>query len=350
MAENKKNRKSNRHFNLEKYVVRSFVIEKDADILEAVPTKSELNKQKPVVPPIAPVKKPENIKMPSNAPKVEDVKKPENIKKPSGSPKEEDVKKPEGNAVPYNPEGEASDGKSSKWKWLIPAAIVAAAIPSYFLFTGNDDTPSTENPIVATAPEAGQNNAGGDAANPNASAGESDNSDNVANPDGSGDVDNTEDSDPSGSDNIGSSDNSSQTRNAGNIFSPESGNLGNASSGSGNIGSASAAKASTPESAGVQSSPNKGTSVSSTASAGNSSIKEGKTGTSSMRGTSGSGDSKNSGTSGNSVIPGSIEQKALDVIRGIYGNGQVRKDKLGAEYAEIQKLVNEMYRNGTIKR
>ena len=79
MAEKNKNRKSDRHFNLEKYVVRSFVIEKDADILEAVPTKSELNKQKPVVPPIAPVKKPENIKMPSNAPKVEDVKKPENI-------------------------------------------------------------------------------------------------------------------------------------------------------------------------------------------------------------------------------------------------------------------------------
>lgn len=352
MADKNKNRKSDRHFNLEKYVVHSFVIEKDADILEAVPTKSEPNKQKPVVPPIAPVKKPENIKMPSNASKVEDVKKPEIERNPSGSPKVEDAKKPEGNAAPYKPEGDASDGKSSKWKWLIPAAIVVAAVPSYFLFTGNDDTPSTENPIVATAPEAGQNNAGGDAANPNASAGESDNSDNVANPDGSGDVDNTGGpGNPSGSENLGSGDNSSEVGNVGNISSHISGNVGNASSGSGNIGSASAAaKASTPESAGVQSSPNKGTSVSSTASAGNSSIKDGKTGTSSMRGTTGSGDSKNSGTPDNCFIPGSIEQKALDVIRGIYGNGQVRKDKLGAEYAEIQKLVNEMYRNGTIKR
>lgn len=343
MAEINKNRKSDRHFNLEKYVVRSFVIEKDADILEAVPTKSELNKQKPVVPPIAPVKKPDN------APKVEDVKKPEDKKKASGSPKVEDVKKPEEAPAPYKPEGEATEEKSSKWKWLIPAAIVAAAVPSYFLFTGNDDSPSTESPIVATAPEAGQNNAGGDVANPNASADESDNSDNVANPDGSGDVDNTGGSgNPSGSENLGSGDNSSEAGNVGSASSPGSGNVGNASSGSGNIGSTSAAKASTPES--VQSSPNKGASVSSTASAGNSSVKEGKTGTSSMGGTYESGDSKNSGKPGHTFIPGSIEQKALDVIRGIYGNGQVRKDKLGAEYAEIQKLVNEMYRNGTIKR
>ena len=39
MAEDKKNRKSSRHFNLEKPVERSFVIEKDADILAATPTK-----------------------------------------------------------------------------------------------------------------------------------------------------------------------------------------------------------------------------------------------------------------------------------------------------------------------
>lgn len=348
MAEDKKNRKSSRHFNLEKPVERVFEIEKDVDLIDVASTKPEASKPQPAVP-IAPVKGPENVKKPSDAPKVEEVKKPEDIKNPSGSPKEEDVKKPE--ETPTS--GKDGTGrKNSKWKWIIPAAIVAAAVPSYFLFTGNDDTSSTESPIVATAPEAGQNNANGDVANPNASAGESDNSDNVANPDGSGDVDNTEGSgNPSGSDNLGSGDNSSETGNAGNASSYGSGNVGNASSGAGNIGSTSSgAKVSASQSSGAQSSPNKEVSVSSTASAGNGSIKEGKTGTSSMRGTSGSGDSKNSGTPGNSVIPGSIEQKALDVIRGIYGNGQVRKDKLGAEYAEIQKLVNEMYRNGTIKR
>ena len=253
---------------------------------------------------------------------------------------------------PLTPEDDVSDGKSSRWKWLIPAAIVAAAVPSYFLFTGNDDTPSTENPIVATAPEAGQNNASGDAANPNASAGESGNSDNVANPDGSGDVDNTGGSgNPSGSENLGG-DNSSEAGNAGNAASPESGNVGKTSSGSGNIRSTSSgAKVSTPQSSDVQSSPsNKESSVSSTASAGSSSVKERKAETSSRQGTSESGNSKNSGTTVNPVIPGSIEQKALDVIRGIYGNGQVRKDRLGTEYAEIQKIVNEMYRNGTVKR
>ena len=250
-------------------------------------------------------------------------------------------------------ESDASDGKSSKWKWLIPAAIVAVAVPSYFLFTGNDDTSLTKDPIVATAPEAGQNNPGDDAANPNTSAGESDNSENVVGPDGSGDVDNIGSSDsPSGSEDIDGGVNSSKTGNEGNASSSGSGDVGNASSKSRNIGSSSSgAKESTPQSSDVQSSSNnKSNSVSSTTSAGNSNVKVGKTENSPRRGSSESGNSKNSSTSGNTVIPGSKEQKALDVIRGIYGNGQVRKDKLGAEYAEIQKLVNEMYRNGTVKR
>lgn len=43
---------------------------------------------------------------------------------------------------------------------------------------------------------------------------------------------------------------------------------------------------------------------------------------------------------------GSVEAK--QVIRGIYGNGSVRKQKLGNDYAEIQGKVNEMYRNGLV--
>lgn len=46
---------------------------------------------------------------------------------------------------------------------------------------------------------------------------------------------------------------------------------------------------------------------------------------------------------------GSVEEKARQVIRGNYGNGQVRKDKLGDEYQTIQDMVNEMYRNGSVK-
>lgn len=47
-------------------------------------------------------------------------------------------------------------------------------------------------------------------------------------------------------------------------------------------------------------------------------------------------------------LPGTLEEKAKRVIRGDFGNGQVRKDKLGDEYAEIQSKVNEMYRKGDI--
>ncbi|MCF0103977.1 MAG: hypothetical protein HUJ51_01115 [Eggerthellaceae bacterium] len=51
-----------------------------------------------------------------------------------------------------------------------------------------------------------------------------------------------------------------------------------------------------------------------------------------------------------SVVPsGTLEQKAKDVIRGIYGNGNVRKQKLGEQYAEIQSKVNEMYRQGLVE-
>ncbi len=48
------------------------------------------------------------------------------------------------------------------------------------------------------------------------------------------------------------------------------------------------------------------------------------------------------------VPSGSVEETALDVIRGIYGNGLERKKNLGDRYAEIQSKVNEMYRNGQV--
>ena len=337
MAEDKKKRKSSRHFNLEKPVERFFEIEKDVDLIDVAPNKPGTSKS-PLVAPIAPVKGPENVKKPSDTIKVDAVKNTEG-------------------ATTHKPDADGSNmpepkEKSSKWKWLIPAAIVAAAVPSYFLFTGNDDTPPPDDQIVATAPEAGQNNSGGDATIPNAPAGGSDNSEDVAGSDGSGDIGNVGESEnPNGSENLGSGDNPSEG-NAGNASSPGTGNVVSSSSGSGNIGqTSSGAKVSTPQSSDIQSSPNnKATSVSSTASAGSSNVRAVKTETSSRRGTTESGTPKKSSTSGNPVISGSIEQKAFDVIRGIYGNGQVRKDKLGAEYAEIQKLVNEMYRNGTIKR
>ncbi len=55
-----------------------------------------------------------------------------------------------------------------------------------------------------------------------------------------------------------------------------------------------------------------------------------------------------SATSGNDTPTGSIEEEARQVIRGIYGNGSVRKQKLGDRYSEIQSKVNEMYRTGQV--
>ena len=40
--------------------------------------------------------------------------------------------------------------------------------------------------------------------------------------------------------------------------------------------------------------------------------------------------------------------KAIAVIRGTYGNGLERKQKLGDEYTVIQNKVNEMYRKGLV--
>lgn len=45
---------------------------------------------------------------------------------------------------------------------------------------------------------------------------------------------------------------------------------------------------------------------------------------------------------------GNVEENARKVIRGDFGNGQTRKDKLGSSYAEIQGKVNEMYRQGLV--
>lgn len=42
------------------------------------------------------------------------------------------------------------------------------------------------------------------------------------------------------------------------------------------------------------------------------------------------------------------QENAQRVIRGEFGNGQERKDRLGSSYAEIQNKVNEMYRNGLV--
>ena len=47
-------------------------------------------------------------------------------------------------------------------------------------------------------------------------------------------------------------------------------------------------------------------------------------------------------------VSGDVEENARRVIRGDFGNGQKRKDKLGSSYSEIQGKVNEIYRQGLV--
>lgn len=48
------------------------------------------------------------------------------------------------------------------------------------------------------------------------------------------------------------------------------------------------------------------------------------------------------------VLSGTIDEKAIMVIRGDFGNGEERKNKLGSEYTVIQNRVNEMYDLGLV--
>ena len=59
-------------------------------------------------------------------------------------------------------------------------------------------------------------------------------------------------------------------------------------------------------------------------------------------------DELNPQNSSSEPLNGSLEQKAIAVIRGTYGNGLERKQKLGNEYTVIQNKVNEMYRDGLV--
>lgn len=47
-----------------------------------------------------------------------------------------------------------------------------------------------------------------------------------------------------------------------------------------------------------------------------------------------------------STSSSSIEQKAKDVWKGVYGNNPERRKNLGSDYEEVQKLVNKMHRQG----
>jgi hypothetical protein len=59
-------------------------------------------------------------------------------------------------------------------------------------------------------------------------------------------------------------------------------------------------------------------------------------------------DVKTAGNNTFSILQGNLEEKALRVIRGDFGNGVERKHALGSEYNAIQQRVNEMYREGIV--
>ena len=63
--------------------------------------------------------------------------------------------------------------------------------------------------------------------------------------------------------------------------------------------------------------------------------------------TSVASNASNDGSSASSaVVSGNVEEEALKVIRGIYGDGQERKNRLGVKYQEIQNRVNQLKSQG----
>lgn len=57
---------------------------------------------------------------------------------------------------------------------------------------------------------------------------------------------------------------------------------------------------------------------------------------------------KPSSSSTSAPVSGDVEENARRVIRGDFGNGLERRDKLDTSYSEIQGKVNEMYRQGLV--
>lgn len=57
----------------------------------------------------------------------------------------------------------------------------------------------------------------------------------------------------------------------------------------------------------------------------------------------------NPSTHASASVTGSVKENARRVIRGDFGNGQERKDRLGESYSPIQHKVNEMYRQGLVR-
>lgn len=57
---------------------------------------------------------------------------------------------------------------------------------------------------------------------------------------------------------------------------------------------------------------------------------------------------KPSSSSTSAPVSGDVEENARRVIRGDFGNGLERRDKLGTSYSEIQGKVYEMYRQGLV--
>lgn len=62
-------------------------------------------------------------------------------------------------------------------------------------------------------------------------------------------------------------------------------------------------------------------------------------------------DNTSASNNGSKTLPVSsdtddIEREAMDVIRGVYGNGADRKEKLGSRYQAIQNRVNQLKKEG----
>lgn len=330
MAEDKKARKSSRHFNIEKTVERHFDIEKDeAPVVtqdnNALTTSKK--EQKPLPVGLTQKTKSENVatRSETTANKVTANQTPVNQSPMRGN-----------SAGEHDFPNEGSP-KSGKTKWFAAALVGLLAVGggAYYLSQQGDDEGTMTEQVDSQRPDgvaqddlagAGQNGQNPEDAPLQDAALADAGGENVSGESESGENNPDDAIVPSGNENApinGQSGNGSGSQaGTATVSNPQAGTATASNSETGSATSSEVASISAPQ-------------VTNPASNNNPTAVGG-----SGRATSPAVPTR--------IATGTVEQEANAVIRGNYGNGEERKRILGDRYAEIQSKVNEMYWNGLV--
>lgn len=291
MAENSKKRKSTRSFNLEKPVERHFDIEKND--VGAVEPKA----------PVAPV----SVKV-DNKPKEDKPVKSGNTVVQNNVPVQD--------SLVNNQEETQDNGKGGKGKWAAAiAGVLLAGGLTYFIATSDNSGEASPDETVVVAPDTTVSSTDDSTSLASVTPGEgtvtesgSELSENSA--PGDAQLGTDSETPTTGNEGVGGKKNDSPSSSNSTPSTPTAANSNTGTpSGSGNNSVVSK----------PSNNPKSQTNV-------------------------GINTSSNTNVAGN----GTVEEEALKVLQGAYGNNPERRRILGANYEAIQKRVNEMYRKGLV--